>query len=105
MQGAQPSAKTAPSTGAPARPARGRQEIFASRWLPTPRKTRPITMTTTPPRRMSSVRCSMSARPAVVTKIEPSTKTAVNPMTKSRAPVTVRLRDFSARVSPVSPVT
>ena len=104
MQGAQPSAKTAPSTGAPASPALGRQEILASRWGPMPRKTRPMKMTRTPPTRMSRVRCSMSARPAVVTKIEPSTKTAVNPMTKSRAPVTVRPRDFSARVSPVRPV-
>ena len=47
----------------------------------------------------------MRARPAVVTKIEPSTKTAVNPTTNSSAPVTVVLRRFSASGSPVSPVT
>ena len=61
-------------------------------------------MTTSPPRRISSTRCSMSARPAVVTKIEPSTKTTVKPTTKSSAPVTTRLRDFSASGSPVRPV-
>ena len=62
-------------------------------------------MTSTPPTRMSSVRCSMSARPAVVTKIEPSTKTAVKPDDEEQGPVTIRLRDFSASGSPVSPVT
>ena len=54
-----------------------------------------MTMTTTPPRRMSTLRYSISARPAVVTNSDPSTNTAVNLGTNSSALSIMRPRDRS----------
>ena len=47
----------------------------------------------TAPGRVRRVWFSISTRPAVVRKIEPSTKTTVKPRTKRSAPRTTRLRE------------
>src|SRR6478735_4410039 len=85
MHGDQPMAKAAPSNGAPASPARGRQLTGAAYDRPSPRKSRPMSRTTAPPTRSSALWCSRKARPTAETAAAAMRKTTVKPRTKSPA--------------------
>ena len=79
MHGVQPSPKTAPSSGAPTRPARGRQDSLALARAAAEEEEQAITMTAAPPIRISVTRCRNRPRPAVVRKIEERMNTTVKP--------------------------
>ena len=83
MHGAQPSPKTTPSSGAPASPAAGRQRqppLVGSHAGQPPRKTRPITMTTTPSTRVIVVLPAEQQRRRAAPAVNPTrTKTSAEP--------------------------
>ena|SRR5579884_708436 len=92
--GVQPSANTAPSSGAPATVDswRGVKRACRCRAGTKPTNTRPITMVTTPPTRCSSSWLLIRVVVMPSTATVPRTNTAVNPATNSAAEPATRQR-------------
>src|ERR1700676_2215746 len=92
--GVQPSANTAPSSGAPATVdnCRGVNRAWRCSAGMNPTNTRPITIVTTPPMRCSSTWLVISAVVMPSTATVPSTNTAVNPATNNPADPATRHR-------------
>src|SRR5215472_2382391 len=92
--GVQPSANTAPSSGAPATVVswRGLNRAWRCRAGMRPTNTRPITMVSTPPTRCSTSWLVISVVVMPRTATVPSTNTVVNPATNGAADPATRHR-------------
>src|SRR4051794_21211411 len=104
MQGVQPSPNITPSSGAPARPARGRAEGRTMRPAnenrsSAPANSRPRTMVTAPRICVSSRACPVSRCPRPPRAAPYATKTSENPSTNSAVPATTRPRGGPAGVT------
>ena len=99
--GVQPSANTAPSSGAPATVVncRGLNRVWRCRAGMRPTNARPMTMVSTPPTRCSSSWLVISVVVMPRTATVPSTNTVVNPATNNAADPATRHRAAGGAVS------